>query len=62
MQLAATIMGQDLKIKLLVLVCNLSKVAVQQLTQVLSVARVQHRHLIRKPASSNGNFSKSCGT
>ena len=44
MQLAATIMGQDLKIKLLVLVCNLSKVAVQQLTQVLSVARVQHRN------------------
>ena len=44
MQLAATIMGQDLKIKLLVLVCNVSKVAVQQLTQVSSVARVQHRH------------------
>ena len=44
MQLAATIMGQDLKIRLLVLECNLSKVAVQQLTQVLSVARVQHRH------------------
>ena len=44
MQLAATIMGQDLKIRLLVLVCNLSKVAVQQLTLVLSVARVQHRH------------------
>ena len=44
MQLAATIMGQDIKIKLLVLVRNGSKVAVQQLTQVLSVARVQPRH------------------
>ena len=44
MQLAATIMEQDLKIKLLVLVCNVSKVAAQQLTQVLSVARVKHRH------------------
>ena len=44
MRLAATIMEQDIKIKLLVLVCNVSKVGVQQLTQVLSVARVQHRH------------------
>ena len=44
MRLAATIMEQDIKIKLLVLVRNGSKVAVQQLTQVLSVARVQPRH------------------
>ena len=44
MQLAATIMGQDIKIKLLVLVFNVSKVVDQQLTQVLSVARVQDCH------------------
>ena len=44
MQLAATIMDQDIKIKPACLVCNVSKFAVQQLTQVLSVARVQHRH------------------